>query len=299
MATTSLIDSTFLETLETLDLYIKNVMNGRFGGARRSALYGSSAEFADYREYMPGDDPRRIDWNLAARLDKHYIRQFVDERQMKNVVYLDLSASMGLDTGKARMALCMAAAMGYLSVQNLDHVAFRLLQGDACCNLCGTVVGREAFYAATQELAGYTFAGEVDLYHSIHNDPDPGHGNGMSILISDFLTESDWKRAVDELLARHREVALIQVLSPEEVEPVYHGRLLLRDSEAMSVEDRRHLRLSADRSAALAYRDAVEYFMWDIHQFCLSRGIAFMSVRSDENIEHVILEKGFKTGLIK
>ena len=89
-----IIDGEFISMLETSDLYIKNLMNGMFGGNRRSKAYGSSAEFADFREYTPGDDLRRIDWNLFARFEKLFMKLYVDERQLHHRVYIDTSASM-------------------------------------------------------------------------------------------------------------------------------------------------------------------------------------------------------------
>lgn len=290
----ALVDSDFLAALEAMDLYIKRVMNGRFGGARRSPVYGSSPEFADYCEYAPGDDPRRIDWNLAARLDKYYVRQFVDERQMRDVIYIDLSASMGLNRTKADMTLALAAALGFLAVENMDQAGYRLLRGSTCEDLCGVLSGRESFYAAVQSLSELPFFGAGDLAAALRADTEPGGRNGLSVIISDFLTDSDWKSAVEELTARGRAVALVQVLSPEEASPMHAGRYMLYDAE-----DGSSMRMEVDRSAAAAYRQALRFFQEDIAAFCAARDIAFISARSDERIEHVILEKGYIAGLIR
>ncbi len=99
-----ILDGAFLDALETLDINVQQMKSGHYSGARRSRAYGL-AEFADYREYVPGDDLRRIDWNAAARFDKYLIKRFIDEKQGRNCVYLDTSASMGFEPEKGFAAL--------------------------------------------------------------------------------------------------------------------------------------------------------------------------------------------------
>ena len=147
-----ILDGAFLDALETLDINVQQMKSGHYSGARRSRAYGSSPEFADYREYVPGDDLRRIDWNAAARFDKYLIKRFIDEKQGRNCVYLDTSASMGFEPEKGFAALRMAAALGYLSVCNMDSVSFRLLSGTRCTELCPRISGRESFLRAGEKL---------------------------------------------------------------------------------------------------------------------------------------------------
>lgn len=286
-----IIDSAFLASLEALTLYVRTTMNGRLGGAHRSRAVGSSTDFLDYREYVPGDDLRRIDWNLFARLDKHYVKQFAAERQHRTHIYLDCSASMAADEQKASMALRLAAACGFLSVQSLDRAEFRLLSGASCRSLCGALSGREAFYQAARMLESVSFSGETELGRALLADPDPGFDDGLSIVISDFFSEEDsWHSAVDRLLFRRREVILIALLSPEEAEPQYSGPLSLLSVERPAARD--GLRLRVDRGALQAYRQAVAAFRAELSAFCASRGVTLVEARSDEPIERIILQKG-------
>ena len=158
-----ILDGAFLDALETLDINVQQMKSGHYSGARRSRAYGSSPEFADYREYVPGDDLRRIDWNAAARFDKYLIKRFIDEKQGRNCVYLDTSASMGFEPEKGFAALRMAAALGYLSVCNMDSVSFRLLSGTRCTELCTRISGRESFLRAGEKLDALQFAGDVPV----------------------------------------------------------------------------------------------------------------------------------------
>ena len=289
-----ILDSAFLDAMDTLDLYVHQLKSGHYSGARRSRAYGSSPEFADYRDYIPGDDLRRIDWNLAGRFDKYYIKRFIDEKQGRNRVYLDMSASMGLDSQKRMTALRLAAALGYLSVSNMDCVSYRLLQGSRCVDLCGSIIGRESYYGAVRKLEETSFAGTADLGAAIMSDPNAGFDDGVSYIISDFLTDSDWKSAVDHLVGRKREVALIQVLTPQELNPQAGGARNFCDAETGA-----HMRVDVNRDALMAYQQAVEYFMNDIRQFCVSRGVPFMTVRSDERVEEVLVTRGCVEELIQ
>ena len=295
------LDEQFLSSLETLDLFIHKLMSGRFGGVRRSYGAGSSCEFLDYREYAPGDDLRRIDWSLVGRLEKYYIKRFVDERQQETHIYLDLSRSMEADAAgqKAVTALRAAAALGYLSVQNMDRAAYRLLRGEACDDLCGAIMGREAFYKAAEALEDIVFSGADQMGQAVRNDPMPGYDDGLSILISDFLTDSDWRSAVDYLLSRKREVALIRIITPEEAEPLYVGPSALMDCEALSDSDRRNLRLSIDRAALRAYHQALQDYDADMRAFCVSRGVALVTLRTDLPVADALIRQGFSAELLR
>lgn len=294
-----ILDGALLDALDTLDLYVHQAKSGHFSGTRRSLAYGSSPEFADYRDYVQGDDLRRIDWNLAGRFDKYYIKRFIDEKQGRNRVYLDQSASMGVGTGKGMMALRLAAALGYLSVSNMDCVSYRLLRGRASEDLCGNIVGRERFYAAIRKMETVVFAGDTDLGAAIRSDTGAGFDDGVSYIISDFLTDSDWKGAVDVLLGRKREVAIIQVLSPEEMEPTLYGAHTFSDVESVRAGDGRRVSVEVNRDALDAYHKALDGFLRDIRRFCVSRGVPFMTVRSDERIEDVLLARGCVEELIR
>ena len=108
------INEEFLSSLDTIETLLKNNVAGMFGGNKQSryGVFGSSCEFADYRDYQPGDDINRIDWNSYARFEQLYLKLFLDERQMHTKIYIDASRSMDyLSTGKAEQAIQLAAAI--------------------------------------------------------------------------------------------------------------------------------------------------------------------------------------------
>lgn len=295
-----IVDEAFLSMLEARDLQIGKPMNGLFGGNRRSKEYGSSAEFADFRDYIPGDDLRRIDWNLYARFEKLYLKLFVDERQLHHRIYLDASAS--IDWGrpsKGEMMLKLTAALSFLSVQAMDRVSVSVIHKDSCEEVCRAITGREAFYGLAEKLNDVKFFGDGNMEKAIQRNEDLGKDDGLTILISDFFTDCDWKSAVDELCFRGRRVYLVQIVSRDEITPGISGKLLLHDAEAVNEDDEKNLRTKISRSAIKAYEEAFLWHQSDIRSFCESRGAGFMTVCSDESIERMLFRQATEAGLVR
>ena len=290
----------FINKLETVGLYMQASMEGWFGGRHRVNKYGNTVEFADFREYTFGDDLRRIDWNLYGRFEKHFINLFVDERQMFNQIFLDCSASMTKpDRRKAVYAMRAAAGIGFLSVKNMDKTSIKLIYGGFADDHCGIVTGKETFFQAAGGFEGLEFRDCADITEAVTSCRNLGLNDGLTVIISDFLTENDWKKAVDYLLYRKRQVMLIQILSPEDINPLYNGKVRLLDTEAENELDGRIMKMRITRAAYKAYMKALEDYTEEIKSFCTSRGVFFISASSGEPIEKLFFEKIFITGTIK
>ncbi len=294
-----IIDDEFIGRLETLGLWIKSQMNGYFGGNHKATTYGSTVEFADFREYTPGDDIRRIDWNLFSRFDKYFIRLFVDERQMHNQILIDGSASMDDGEEKADYALKTAAALGYLSVQGMDRTSIKLIQGSNLVSVGQRITGKESFYSTVSELEEIRFKGDADISAAVKNSQETGFDDGLTIIISDFFTESDWKQAVDYLLYKKREVLLVQVLTPAEENPDYFGRMQLVDAESIDIDDGRNMRMRITKSEYKAYLQALSEYLEDMKQFCRSRNVGYVMVNTANPIEKELLNKLYETEAIR
>ncbi len=295
----SYLNDEFFSRLETLSLELRADLAGFFGGKHLVRTYGQTVEFADYREYMLGDDIRRIDWNLYSRFEKYFLKLFTDERQMHTQIFIDLSASMGKDNPKkAAYAISVAAALGYLSVHNMDKVSFKLIKGEGSEDPFGTIVGKRAFFNAISSFDGLEFEGECDLRSAIINAPNQGNNDGLTVIISDFFTDSDWKSAVDYLCYKKRQVILIQVMTPEEREPLYSGRVNLLDSESENELDFKNMRMNIDRSAQTAYEMAMQELLHDLQSFASSRDAAFISVSTDQPIEKTLFKELLKVGIM-
>ena len=295
----SYLNDAFFSRLETLALELRANLGGFFGGKHLVRTYGQTVEFADYREYMLGDDIRRIDWNLYSRFEKFFLKLFTDERQMHTQIFIDCSASMGKDIPeKANYTVGIAAALGYLSVHNMDKVSFRLVRGNKAENPFGTIVGKRAFFDAISVLDNLEFDGESDLYSAITGCPNIGTNDGLTVIISDFFTESDWTRAVDYLTFKKKQILLIQVLTPDEIDPLYDGRINLIDTEANGLEDPKNLKLRIDKSHFQAYAEALRYVQEDLRSYCVSRGAAFLSVSTEKPIEKMLFKELLKVGIV-
>ena len=290
----------FFSRLETLALNLRADLNGYFGGKHFVRSYGQTVEFADYREYQLGDDIRRIDWNLFSRFEKYFIRLFTDERQMDVQIFLDCSASMGKENRtKAEYAVSVAAALGFLSVHNMDKVSFKLIKEDAFEDPFGTIIGKNSFFRAISLLENLNFSDDADISQAVSSCANTGSNNGLSVIISDFLTRKDWKKAVDYLTYKKRQVLAIQLLSPEEEEPTYSGRVSLIDVESGDLADPRNMKLRITRSLQLAYQEALKDMKADIKSFCASRGADFISVTTDKPVERMLFGELLKAGIME
>ena len=290
-----LITESFLERLERLELLLKNNVAGAFGGTRRSKSFGSSSEFADRREYIAGDDITKIDWNLYARTEKLYQKLYLDERQMHTKIYIDTSRSMDYGDGeKAETAVKLAAALAYLSIAGMEKVSIYTISGGECIPLVSSVIGKANFFSVIGKLNSIEFSGDCRISEAILKE-SLGFGDGMSILISDFLTDDDYERAVDCFVDRRRDLLCIQVLSPDEINPAFTGRIHLYDSENFEKTYRKNV----TREIVAAYRDAVKYATDRIRNYLMARGADYMLVGTDEDISDVLFGKMERLGVLK
>ena len=295
----SYLNDGFFSRLETLALELRANLGGFFGGKHLVRTYGQTVEFADYREYMLGDDIRRIDWNLYSRFEKFFLKLFTDERQMHTQIFFDCSASMGKGAPeKAEYAMAIAAALGYLSVHNMDKVSFKLMKEGKTDDNVGVIVGKRAFFDAISVLEEIDFDGDVDINQGVIGCQNLGSNDGLAVIISDFFTESDWRKAVDFLCFKKKQVLLIQILTRDEIDPAYTGRVHLIDAEAASIEDGKNMKIKIDRSHQRAYEQAMADHTEGLRSFCASRGADFISICCDQPVEKVLFKELLKVGIM-
>ena len=262
------INEEFLHQVELLQTLIKNNVAGLFGGNHQSKTFGSSCEFTDYRDYMPGDDITKIDWNAYARFEKLYLKLYLDERRLHTRIYIDASRSMGYGKGKKdEQAIRIAATLAYLSVSEMDKVSIYALREKGVEELIPNMLGKETFINSIGKLNELTFDG--DSYISEALLPERvGYGDGLSVIISDFLTDNDYETAIDHLASKKRDIFCIQILSKEELNPKVRGKMHFFDSENTS----KFYRKNINREIAQAYKRALEYATGRIADLCAARG---------------------------
>jgi uncharacterized protein (DUF58 family) len=245
----------FLKRLDALSLALMDAARGASGGARRSRLLGTSAEFSDFREYAPGDDIRRIDWNAYARFDRLFLKLFTEERETILTVLLDASRSMALE-GKWEAAVKAAEALVYLALAGGDRARIVLLSENF--RESAVFTGRAAFPRAAAFLAGATPEGKLLMNRALPRVPFSG-GKGIAAVISDFLSEDGFDTGFAALKFRGQALLIAQVLSGQELNPAFEGALRLIDSE-----DGRDVRIQAGNAAFQAYARALEAFLADV-----------------------------------
>lgn len=289
------INEGFLERIERLEFVLRHNSAGAFGGNRKSKSFGSSSEFADYRDYKPGDDITKIDWNVYARTEKLYEKLYLDERQMHTRIYIDTSRSMDFGEGeKAEMAVKLAAALAYISIAAMEKVSVYAICGGEVMPIALSVVGRDNFFGVIGRLNELEFTGDCKISEAILKS-NVGYADGLSVIISDFLTDDNYENAIDYLTDKRRDLLCIQVLSPDEISPNLTGRVHLYDSE----DTDKTYRKNVNREIVAAYREAVRYATERLKNYLLAREGEYMLVGADEELSDVLFGKMENLGVLK
>lgn len=289
------IDEAFLMEVEALETVLKNNIAGMFGGNHRSKNFGSSCDFADYREYREGDDINKIDWKIYARSDKLFQKLYLDERQMHTKIYIDASRSIRFSSQeKAEQVLRMAAAFAYLSVCEMDKVSVYAIHENRLDEIISGIVGKEAYLASVNKLNEIEFTDDVDISEAIVNSKI-GMGDGYSIIISDFLTDADFTQAIDKLAEQRRDIFCVQVLSREELNPQFRGKMHLFDSE----NPQSFFRKKIDKDRVNAYKAALRFVVERIKNYCESRGGSYLLVPAHEKLFDVFFGNLVDLGVLK
>lgn len=289
------INEDLLQQIETLQVILKNNLAGLFGGNHKSRSYGSSCEFADYRDYIQGDDIAKIDWNAYARFEKLYLKLYLDERQVHTRIYIDASRSMDYGPGnKADCALKIAAALAYLSVCEMDRVSIYYIKENTVHEVITNIVGKDAFYEQIGKLNNIEFSDDCFISSSIL-PTQVGYGDGMSIIISDFLTENNYEEAIDYLVDKKRDLFCFQILDKDEIKPNIRGKVHFYDSENSTNEYRKNI----NKDIVAAYNKALEYVVNRIRNYCNARGANYLLVQSDASLSEIFLKTMPEMGVFK
>lgn len=248
----------FYEKLMHRNMILRMRTAEGMAGGRKSNAKGSSVEFSDFREYIPGDDIRRIDWNAYGRFEKLFVKLFMEEKEGIFRIYLDSSASMDFgEEPKCRHAKRMAATYGYNVLQNQDRVILNVLSGSRIKQSLN-VMGRQGFSKLIDALAATDYTEATDLLAAIKSGDIKN--KGVSIVISDFYT-NDLEDILKFLTAKKQEIILVQVLTKWETDPDMSGSLNLIDAE--TGENRR---ITASGALFKSYKKQYEEFEQNIER---------------------------------
>lgn len=297
----TILDESFLRRLESLTLIARQARPGQWQGERRSPKRGQSVEFADYRNYVPGDDFRLVDWNAYARLERFFIKLFVEEQDLTMHLLLDTSRSMdwppdsaGQPNHKFTYAQRATAALGYIALAGLDKVTVTALEGG---HYFPPHRGRQQAFALFDFLTGLTAAGSTRLADALTRYAAQARQPGPLVIFSDlfeFSPASIWTDSIKALLARRFEVSLIHLLSPDEVDPTLSGDLRLLDAESGHTVE-----ITADFEALSRYKAGLAAWQNEIRAWCGQRNIAYVPITTDVPFEEFIFTFLRQRGILK
>lgn len=275
-------DKGFFEKLNTLKLSLNMRLSQGLSGIRKSSARGSSVEFSDFREYMLGDDIRRIDWNAYGRTDKLYIKQFMEEKEGIFQIFIDTSRSMCFgEVPKSKMALQTAGALSYIILNNLDRVYINEMKENSLTKGKG-VTGGAAFSHILNNLTRITFDGKTTLNKTILSRPV--QQGGTSVIISDFMDKEGIEEAVKYLSYRKQTILLIQILAREERHVNYEGTLNILDMET----DER-VKITMSNATIREYRKQLENMQIGLQRLARKYGAYYVFMQSDEDLVYEML----------
>ena len=291
---TSLLANDVLARVERMRLNPVRRQTNRMRGEHLSSKGGSSTEFADYRDYVPGDDIRYVDWNIFSRLNHPYLKLFAHEEEMHVVLLLDASASMQFE-GKFELARQVAASLGVMGLMNIERVSVY-----SCASLqkepviLSPVTGRASLLRFLKFLEALEGGGEFPVEQAIEEVLKRHRGKGVAIVLSDFLTLGDMTRAFNMLFNAGIEIYGLQILGPTELDPELTGDLRFIDSETNETLD-----VSSVGELLGLYHEHRLALENHLSAECRKRSGRFVSVSSEQPIKQVLFDTLLRRGWIR
>ncbi len=291
---TTLLDPTFVRRLDQLSLVNNRRLLTAVKGERRSRARGSSLEFMDYRQYVPGDDLRQVDWNAYGRLGAMHVKLFEEEEMLTVHVLLDISKSMDWgQPNKLDYAVRLAAALGYVAMGAYDRVEVAALTDDVVSRV-GPCNGPSGVGSMLHFLSHLAPAGQTSLPRALRAYGVRHRKPGMVLLISDLLSPDGWEAGVRELLQRRFDVVLLHVLAPQEVEPPVGGDLRLVDRETGHGVD-----VTLSQHALDRYHQRFDEWIGDITSFARKHKVPYCRVDTSMPLMDLLFKELRTRGLLQ
>ncbi len=284
-----MLDAKFYDTLSRLRLRMSHRSSRNLSGSRKSVKKGISAEFSDFREYMPGDDLRRLDWNVFARLDRPYIREYMEEKEAVVSVLVDTSASMDFGAkNKAELAKDLAAVTGFLALANMDRL--RLYDMRDMGRALSVGGGKNGFPKVLSWLENLVFSGESDVFSAVRKMP--AAGSGATVVISDFLHRDmlnedgkQYEKFLQYLNYRRQRPVILHTLAGEELCTALDGTFRLIDAETQD-----ELRLTVDSTAANWYETKCRRMIERMKKGCRGAGGSYVLCSTERDRNQLVFQ---------
>src|ERR1700722_3761564 len=280
-----------LRRLEQFQLLAARRAKSSARGERRSKARGQSVEFADHRNYVPGDDFRYLDWNLYGRLEKLFLKLYEEERELPVRIFLDASESMAFgEPLKFDFARQIAAAVGYVALCGFDRVSVIPFPENptetALRGALRAVRGRKSTMNFFQNIGQLTAKGTANFNESLRRGALEARQAGVAVVLSDFLDPAGYESGLTALVGRGFQVNAVQILAPEELAPSTFGDLRLVDAETGNMQE-----VSFGRYRMSSYQQMVQNFCKRLREYSPARGISFFMASSNMSLEHLLLKQ--------
>ena len=287
----SLLTPQLLRRLEQFQLLAARRAKSSLRGERRSKARGQSVEFADYRNYVAGDDFRHLDWNLYGRLDRLFLKLYEEERELPVTVFLDASESMGFgEPRKFDFARQVAAAVAYVALCGFDRVSFAAFPSHpeeaAARGALRSVRGKRSALEMFRNMDQLKAGGAADFNQALRRGALEARHAGLAVVLSDFLDPAGYEDGLRALIGRHFQVSAVQILAPEELAPTTFGDVRFIDSETGA-----HQEVTFGKYRLKAYQQSVENYCQRLREYCRGRGINFFRAASNTPLETLLLQQ--------
>lgn len=275
----SFITKQYLSKLDLLSISVDSIINNFYMGSRKSNKTGTSLEFSDFKQYLLGDETKRIDWNIYARNKKLYVKRFKDEVKADINLILDTSTSMDYgNENKGYYSKLIAASIIYIAVKNADNVNI-FVCNDKINFIKKRINNIDLYINIINFLDDIKFEGKTNLSKIISTLPDTKIKQGVNFILSDFFLEDEYKKSIKCLKYKKQQVALIHIVSPQEIFYKPSGDVKFIDSETGEICE-----IVLNDDTIYKYSSIFKNFQNDLKEFCHNLDIAYKFISTDEPI---------------
>lgn len=278
-----LLDPEYLRKIENLNLLVHGRYHGFMTGKRMTPRSGMSLEFAEYKEYYPGDDLRYVDWNLYGRLGKLFIKSFTREEDLPIYLFLDISQSMAIGE-KLHYSVKLAGSIAYIGLKEFNRLGIFPFASTLTRGIAPRSGHRQIFHVF-RFLNEIEPAGETSINDSLTRFVRIRRESGLAVIISDMLSDEGFEEGIAQLLYHGYEVVVLHVLSPEDLDPEFDGELKLRD-----IENRSEMPIYIDGASRRQYLQALSDYRERVQLFCRERNLRYCMISTSDSLEETLFE---------
>lgn len=290
----TLLDDEFLAKIDQLHLVSRKIISGKIHGERLTRKRGQSVEFADYRQYVPGDDLRMIDWNIYGRLERLFLKLFLAEEELHVRILVDVSGSMAFGSpSKLFYAKRVAAALSYIALAEYDRVILGAFSEGPPAML-PAMRGKRNMLRVLDFLTNLQAGGSTDGRSAFRSFALTHRAKGILVVISDFFDKGGHEEAFKYLLANNDDVFVLHVLAPEEMEPELAGDLTLVD-----VEDADEAEITVSVPLLKRYKETLSAFIAGLRDYCMRRSMTYILAPTTLPFDTLVIDYLRRRGMVK